>query len=193
MILQNKATGKILEISELGHPILRQRASEVDNLRDKDVQNFIDDLIETCIDSNGVGIAAPQVYKSERIFIISSRPNARYPNAPELGPIALINPAITSFSEEKEKDWEGCLSIPGIRGLVPRHKTIKVKYQTRDGVLVENEFSDFIARIFQHELDHLNGIVFLDRMESSREIITEKEYHRLMTKEMEDRDLEKEG
>ncbi len=184
--------GKILEISELGHPILRQRASEVVDLRDKDVQNFIDDLIETCIDSNGVGIAAPQVYKSERIFIISSRPNARYPNAPELGPIALINPAITSFSEEKEKDWEGCLSIPGIRGLVPRHKTIKVKYQTRDGVLVENEFSDFIARIFQHELDHLNGIVFLDRMESSREIITEKEYHRLMTKEMEDRDLEKE-
>ena len=193
MILQNKATGKILEISELGHPILRQRASEVVDLRDKDVQNFIDDLIETCIDSNGVGIAAPQVYKSERIFIISSRPNARYPNAPELGSIALINPAITSFSEEKEKDWEGCLSIPGIRGLVPRHKTIKVKYQTRDGVLVENEFSDFIARIFQHELDHLNGIVFLDRMESSREIITEKEYHRLMTKEMEDRDLEKEG
>ncbi|MEK6223951.1 MAG: peptide deformylase [Thermodesulfobacteriales bacterium] len=181
MILQNKATGKILEISELGHPILRQRASEVENLRDKDVQNFIDDLIETCIDSNGVGIAAPQVYKSERIFIISSRPNARYPNAPELGPIALINPAIISFSEEKEKDWEGCLSIPGIRGLVPRHKTIKVKYQTRDGVLVENEFSDFIARIFQHELDHLNGIVFLDRIDSNKELVTEKEYCKIIS------------
>ena len=181
MILQNKATGKILEISELGHPILRQRASEVVDLRDKDVQNFIDDLIETCIDSNGVGIAAPQVYKSERIFIISSRPNARYPNAPELGSIALINPAITSFSEEKEKDWEGCLSIPGIRGLVPRHKTIKVKYQTRDGVLVENEFSDFIARIFQHELDHLNGIVFLDRIDSNKELVTEKEYYKIIS------------
>ena len=173
--------GKILEISELGHPILRQRASEVVDLRDKDVQNFIDDLIETCIDSNGVGIAAPQVYKSERIFIISSRPNARYPNAPELGSIALINPAITSFSEEKEKDWEGCLSIPGIRGLVPRHKTIKVKYQTRDGVLVENEFSDFIARIFQHELDHLNGIVFLDRIDSNKELVTEKEYYKIIS------------
>ncbi|MFA9407885.1 MAG: peptide deformylase [Candidatus Dadabacteria bacterium] len=173
--------GKILEISELGHPILRQRASEVVDLHDKDVQNFIDDLIETCIDSNGVGIAAPQVYKSERIFIISSRPNARYPNAPELGSIALINPAITSFSEEKEKDWEGCLSIPGIRGLVPRHKTIKVKYQTRDGVLVENEFSDFIARIFQHELDHLNGIVFLDRIDSNKELVTEKEYYKIIS------------
>lgn len=185
--------GKILEISELGHPILRERASEVENVQDAKVQNFIDDLIETCIDSNGVGIAAPQVYKSDRIFIISSRPNARYPNAPELGPVAIVNPEITYFSEEKVKDWEGCLSIPGIRGLVPRHKTIKVKYQTRDGEEIENEFSDFIARIFQHELDHLDGIVFLDRIDNNKELVTEKEYQRLITKEMEERDLEKEG
>lgn len=185
--------GKILEITELGHPILRQRSSEVENLKDQGVQNFIDDLIETGIDSNGVGIAAPQVNEAKRIFIISSRPNVRYPNAPEFDPVAIVNPEIIYFSDEKVKDWEGCLSIPGIRGLVPRHKTIKVKYRTRDGEEVEKEFSDFIARIFQHELDHLDGTVFLDRIESSREIITEKEYKRLMTKEMEDRDLEKEG
>lgn len=176
--------GKILEISELGHPILRERASEVANIESEDIQNFIDDLIETCIDSNGVGIAAPQVYESKRIFIISSKPNPRYPNAPEMGPLALINPEITSTSEEKEKDWEGCLSIPGIRGLVPRHRTIKVKYQTRDGEEVEDEFSDFIARIFQHELDHLDGIVFLDRMESNKELVTEKEYQKLMSEEL---------
>ncbi|GJM16369.1 MAG: peptide deformylase [Thermodesulfobacteriota bacterium] len=185
--------GKILEISELGHPILRKRASEVENVQDVKVQNFIDDLIETCTDSNGVGIAAPQVYKSDRIFIISSRPNIRYPNAPELGPVAIVNPEITYFSDEKVKDWEGCLSIPGIRGLVPRHKTIKVKYQTRDGEDVENEFSDFIARIFQHELDHLDGIVFLDRIDNNKELVTEREYQRLITKEMEEGDLEKEG
>ena len=185
--------GKILEIAELGHPVLRQRASEIEDLESKELQSFIDDLIETCIDSNGVGIAAPQVYESKRIFIISSRPNPRYPNAPELGPIALINPEITEFSEEKEKDWEGCLSIPGIRGLVPRHKSIKVKYLTRDGNEVVNEFSDFIARIFQHELDHLDGIVFLDRMESNHEIITEKEYGHLMSKLMEEKHLENEG
>lgn len=185
--------GKILEITELGHPILRQRSSEVGNLEDQEVQNFIDDLIETCIDSNGVGIAAPQVNEAKRIFIISSRPNSRYPNAPELGPIALINPEITSFSDEKEKGWEGCLSIPGIRGLVPRHRKIKVKYLTREGDEVENEFSDFIARIFQHELDHLDGIVFLDRIDSNKDIITEKEYQRLMTKTMEERDLENKG
>ncbi len=185
--------GKILEITELGNPILRQRTQEIGNLEDPEIQNFIDDLIETCKDSNGVGIAAPQVNESTRIFIISSQPNVRYPNAPELGPIALINPEITSSSDGKEKGWEGCLSIPGIRGLVPRHKSIKVKYQTRDGVVVENEFSDFIARIFQHELDHLDGIVFLDRIDSIKELVTEKEYQKLMTKEMEDRDLEKEG
>lgn len=184
IILRNIVMGKILEISELGHPVLRERASEIDNLADTEVQSLIDDLIETCIDSNGVGIAAPQVYKSERIFIISSRPNARYPNAPEMGPMALINPEITFFSEEKVKDWEGCLSIPGIRGLVPRHKTVKVKYQTRDGEFEENEFSDFIARIFQHELDHLDGIVFLDRIDSNKELVTEKEYQKLISEEL---------
>ncbi|MCK5391456.1 MAG: peptide deformylase [Deltaproteobacteria bacterium] len=185
--------GKILEIAELGHPVLRERASEIENLGDQEIQNFIDDLIATAIDSNGVGIAAPQVFEPKRIFIISSRPNVRYPNAPEMGPTALINPEIISFSEEKEKDWEGCLSIPGIRGLVPRHKLIKVKYLTRDGKEVEGEFSDFIARIFQHELDHLNGIVFLDRMDSNKELVTEKEYQRLISKAMEEMDLENEG
>lgn len=185
--------GKILEIAELGHPVLREVASEVEDIRNTELQSFIDDLIETGIDSNGVGIAAPQVYESKRIFIISSHPNARYPNAPELGPMAIINPEITSFSDEKKKDWEGCLSIPGIRGLVPRYKTIKVRYLTRDGEEVENEFSDFVARIFQHELDHLDGIMFLDRMESNHEIITEKEYQKFMTKILEEANLENEG
>ncbi len=185
--------GKILEIAELGHPVLRERTSEVKDLQSTEVQDFIDDLIVTGIASNGVGIAAPQVYESKRIFIILSKPNPRYPNAPELGPIAVINPEITEYSQEKEKDWEGCLSIPGIRGLVPRHKSVKVKYTTRDGVETENEFSDFVARIFQHELDHLDGVVFLDRMESSKEIITEREYQRLMSKIMEEANLENQG
>ena len=185
--------GKILEIAELGHPVLRQRASEVENIKDTELQAFIDDLIATCVDSNGVGIAAPQVYKSDRVFIIYSRPNDRYPNAFEMGPVALINPEITSFSDEKVKDWEGCLSIPGIRGLVPRHKRISVKYRTFKGEEVENELSDFTARIFQHELDHLDGIVFLDRIDSNQELVTEKEYQRMMTKIMEERELENEG
>jgi len=178
--------GKILEIAELGHPVLRERASQVENLENEGVQNFIDNLIATAIEANGVGIAAPQVYEPRRIFIISSRPNARYPKAPEMEPVAIINPEITSFSEEKEKDWEGCLSIPGIRGLVPRHKTIKVKYLIRDGKEVETELFDFVARIFQHELDHLNGIVFLDRLDSNKEIVTEKEYQTLISGRLND-------
>ena len=131
--------------------------------------------------------------KSKRIFIISSRPNVRYPNAPEMEPTAIINPCILSFSEEKEKDWEGCLSIPGIRGLVPRHKSINVKYLTRDGQEVKREFSHFIARIFQHELDHLNGTVFLDRLQSNKDLVTEKEYQKLISKTMEEMYLENEG
>lgn len=171
---------KVLEIAELGQHVLREKASDIDNVEEPAVQEFIDNLIETAIDSNGVGIAAPQVFEPYRIFIINSRPNPRYPEAPEMGPVAVINPEIISRSDEKEKDWEGCLSIPGIRGLVPRHKQIRTRYMTREGKIEEREFTDFVARIFQHEFDHLNGTVFLDRMESSREIITEKEYQRLM-------------
>ena len=184
---------EILEISELGHPVLRERAKEVEAIDDKEIQEFIDNLILTCIDSNGVGIAAPQVYESKRIFIVYSRPNVRYPHAPELGPIAMINPEILFRSDETEKDWEGCLSIPGIRGLVPRHKLVRVKYLTRDGEEVEREFEDFVARIFQHELDHLDGIVFLDRIDSNHEIITEKEYQKLITKILEEEELENKG
>jgi peptide deformylase len=184
---------KVLEIAELGQPVLREKSLDIENIEDPAVQEFIDDLIETAIESNGVGIAAPQVFEPYRIFIINSRPNPRYPEAPEMGPVAIINPEIISYSEEKEKDWEGCLSIPGIRGLVPRHTSIRTRFTTRDGNMEEKEFTGFIARIFQHEFDHINGVVFLDRLESSADIITEKEYQRIITKYMEEIELEDEG
>ena len=184
---------KVLEIAELGQPVLRERAVEIETIQDPRVQEFIDDLTLTGIDSNGVGIAAPQVFQPYRIFIINSRPNPRYPDAPEMGPMAIINPEILSYSEQREKDWEGCLSIPGIRGLVPRHKSVLTRFTTRDGNIEEREFTEFAARIFQHEFDHINGVVFLDRMDSSREIITEKEYQRMMLKLAEDLEIENEG
>jgi peptide deformylase len=90
----------------------------------------------------------------------------------------VINPTIIERSPELDKDWEGCLSIPGIRGYVPRHRRIRTRYHTLDGLEVEREFSDFVARIFQHEDDHLRGIVFLDRLESSRDVVTEKEFQK---------------
>jgi peptide deformylase len=173
----------VLEIAELGNPVLRKRASDVTDIRDPEIQSFIDDLMATGLNANGVGIAAPQVSVPKRIFILSSRPNIRYPDAPEMEPTAVINPEIISYSDETVKDWEGCLSIPGIRGLIPRHKSVYVRFVSRDGTNVEREFSDFIARVFQHEFDHLNGVLFPDRLESNTDIITEREYIKLLRKE----------
>lgn len=169
---------EILQIIQLGDPVLRSKAQQVENVYDPYIQKLIDDLIATVGQANGVGIAAPQVAESYRLFIVASRPNSRYPNAPEMEPTAMLNPQILAHSTEVVKGWEGCLSIPGIRGLVPRYQAIEVEYTDRNGKLQKQELTDFIARVFQHEHDHLNGIVFLDRLESTQDIITEQEYQK---------------
>jgi peptide deformylase len=169
------------QIAQLGRPVLRQEALTVHDPFNPLVQSLIDDMMATVAEVNGVGIAAPQVYEPLRIFIVASRPSIRYPHAPVMDPTAMLNPELIWSSDEKEKGWEGCLSIPGIRGFVPRSKKVGIKYLTRSGVLKEEDFSDFIARIFQHEFDHLNGIVFLDRIENNRDLISEKEYLRIGT------------
>jgi peptide deformylase len=167
---------EILQISQLGNPVLRRRSQVVENIKDDRIQQLIDSLIFTVQQANGVGIAAPQATQSDRLFIVASRPNLRYPQAPNMEPTAMINPRIVASSTETVKDWEGCLSIPGIRGLVPRSRAIEIEYTSRDGKLHRQELTDFVARIFQHEHDHLDGIVFLDRVESTQELITEDEY-----------------
>ncbi len=169
---------ELLEIAELGNPILRQQSVAVEDVRSEHIQKLIDDLITTVGNANGVGIAAPQVAESCRLFIVASRPNPRYPTAPTMEPTAIINPQILAHSNETTEGWEGCLSIPGIRGLVPRYQAIEVQYTDRKGQLQKQELTDFVARIFQHEYDHLDGIVFLDRLESTRNIVTELEYQR---------------
>lgn len=167
---------KYLDVIQLGNPTLRQKSLWVDNIEDKKIQLLIDDLIATVAQANGVGIAAPQVGKSWQLFIVASRPNSRYPNAPEMQPTVMINPRIISHSLEVVKGWEGCLSVPGIRGLVPRYDSIEVEYTDRNGNCKKQVFTDFIARIFQHEYDHLQGMVFLDRVESVGDLMTEAEY-----------------
>ena len=169
---------EILQIIQLGDPALRSQAQVVDNIRDERIQKLVDDLIATVGLANGVGIAAPQVAESYRLFIVASRPNPRYPKAPVMEPTATINPRIIAHSTEVVKGWEGCLSIPGIRGSVPRYQAIEIEYTDRDGKLQKQELTDFVARIFQHEYDHLDGIVFLDRLESTQDIITEQEYQK---------------
>ena len=168
------------QIAQLGQPVLRGMAERIADPLDPAMQALIDDMLVTVADANGVGIAAPQVYEPLALFIVASRPNPRYPHAPQMEPTAMINPEILWVSDEKEKGWEGCLSIPGLRGLVPRHRRIGVRYLTQAGEVREEEFADFLARIFQHELDHVQGMVFVDRVESTRELVTEKEYLRLM-------------
>ena len=162
------------QIAQLGHPVLRTLAAPVERPTSVDVRALIDDMLATLREADGVGIAAPQVYEPVALFIVASRPNPRYPEAPTMEPEVVINPEILGRSEDMVKGWEGCLSIPGIRGEVPR------RYQTAGGQQIEREFTGFVARIFQHEEDHLRGIVFLDRLESTRDIVTEREYQKLL-------------
>ncbi|NJR73480.1 MAG: peptide deformylase [Scytonema sp. CRU_2_7] len=171
--------GELLSVLQLGNPVLRQKASFVENINDEHIQKLIDDLMATVVKANGVGIAAPQVAQSCRLFIVASHPNSRYPNAPEMEPTAMINPKIIAHSTEIVKGWEGCLCVPGIRGLVPRYQAIEVEYTDRNDKLQKQKLTDFVARIFQHEYDHLNGIIFLDRLKSNLDnIITEQEYQK---------------
>jgi peptide deformylase len=170
---------KLLSIIKLDNPILRQPSSPVENSQDREIQELIDGLIATAINANGVGIAAPQVASLRRLFIVASRPNQRYPNAPIMEPTAMINPKIINHSQEIVKDWEGCLSVPGVRGLVPRYKSVNVEYTDKDGDLKNQQLTDFVARIFQHEYDHLDGILFIDRVETNQDLISEEEYQKL--------------
>ena len=173
---------RLLQIAQLGHPVLRNKAKtvkDIHNLRLR-TQELINDMIATVVEVVGVGIAAPQVYEPYRLFIIASRPNPIYPDTPEMEPTPIINPRIISNSEEIIKFWEGCLSVPDLRGLVPRYRTIQVEYFNLQGDKHSEELTDFVSIIFQHELDHLDGIVYLDRVASTRDIITEKEYQRML-------------
>ena len=169
-----------LSISQLGHPSLRLNAQPVLDVTDPKLQNLINNLIITASDAKGVGIAAPQVAQSLRLFIVASRPSDRYPQAPTMEPTAMINARLIDHSTETQKDWEGCLSVPGWRGLVPRYHAIAVEYQDREGKLQQQEFTGFVARIFQHELDHLDGKIFLDRLESECDLYSEQDYQRLI-------------
>jgi peptide deformylase len=177
----------IRQIIEIGSSVLRvgvaspleTRSNVIPDPHQLDIQELIADLIATAQAANGVGIAAPQVASSVRLFIIASRPSPRYPYAPTMEPTAMIDPQIIDRSTEIVMGWEGCLSVPGVRGLVPRYRSIEVTYLTADGEFVQRKLTDFVARIFQHELDHLDGILFPDRVLKSTNLITEAEYQNI--------------
>lgn len=165
-------------VLQLGHSQLRQPATPITEPNSVQVRQWIDQLLHQLETCGGVGIAAPQLGIAQQLIVVASRPTPRYPDAPTMSPTVMLNPQILEQSTEMKKGWEGCLSVPGLRGLVPRHTTITVAYQDQDGNPQQQDFSGFIARVFQHEYDHLQGIVYVDRVESTQELMTEQEYQR---------------
>ncbi|MGB2742538.1 MAG: peptide deformylase [Cognaticolwellia sp.] len=160
-----------LTILQRGEPVLAQVAQPVSTINSTEIKQLIIDLKTTVAQANGVGIAAPQVGISLRLFIMCSAPSERYPDAPLLPPSVIINPKILKVSEQIELGWEGCLSVQGKRALVPRYSTIDVSYVDETGLVQNQTLSGFLARIFQHELDHLDGITFIERLDNENDAI----------------------
>src|SRR5262252_8927438 len=160
----------ILKVARLGHPVLRQVAEPLppDQIMTPAIQQFIDDMIETMHEYDGAGLAAPQVHVSKQIVIMEVGPNPRRPNAPSIPLTVYINPEITPLTEEMEEDWEGCLSVPGLRGRVPRYSRLRYSGFDPDGRAIEREASGFHARVVQHECDHLDGVLYPMRMRDLR-------------------------
>ncbi|HXG87217.1 MAG TPA: peptide deformylase [Vicinamibacterales bacterium] len=154
----------ILKVARMGHPVLRQKARRVEKheLKLAPMQQFIDDLIDTMREYAGVGLAAPQVHHSVRIFVAYLDPDGRGDSEP----LVLVNPEIEFVGDDMVEGWEGCLSIPDIRGRVPRAANIKVTAMDRYGKRIEIAAKEFPARVIQHEADHLDGVIFIDRMRS---------------------------
>lgn len=156
----------VLPILTIGHPTLRQPARELtsDELASGQTQRLIDDMIETMREYNGAGLAAPQVHALKQICVIEVHGNPRYPDAPAIPLTVLINPVVTPLTDETEDGWEGCLSVPDMRGVVPRFGSVRLEARDREGNPIEVVAKEFFARVIQHETDHLNGIVYVDRM-----------------------------
>jgi peptide deformylase len=166
----------ILKVARMGHPVLRARARTIDRheLRAPEFQKFIDDMIDTMHEYSGVGLAAPQVHESVRLFVAALEAEGRGQG----DALVFVNPEIAAIGSEVVEGWEGCLSIPEIRGQVPRHRSIRVTALDRDGKRVELEAVDFPARVIQHESDHLDGVLFFDRMTSLQSLTYLEEYSR---------------
>src|SRR4051794_19497156 len=172
----------ILKVARMGHPVLRAKARQLEkaDIRGAVIQKLIDDMIETMTEYHGVGLAAPQVHEGVRLFVAAV--DSAEDDAEDGEVIAVINPEITVVGSDVVEDWEGCLSIPDIRGRVPRSRAIKVRALDRTGARIELSAHDFPARVIQHETDHLDGVLFFDRMKSLASMTFLDEYARYWRK-----------
>ena len=172
----------ILKIARMGHPALREKARALDRsaLRSPAVQKLIDDMIDTMIEYRGVGLAAPQVHESLRVFVALLGPDDEETDGE---PMVIVNPEIVPVGTEIVEAWEGCLSIPDIRGRVPRARSIAVRAVDRKGGRIDLSLQDFPARVAQHETDHLDGTLFFDRMRTMESLTFLDEYARYWAKD----------
>jgi peptide deformylase len=168
------------KIATLGHPVLRQVARQVERSElDKEAtQRFIDDLIETMRDANGAGLAAIQVYEPLQICAIEVKDNPRYPYKPNIPLTVLVNPVITPLSDLTFENFEGCLSVPNLRGRVRRHLEVRVTGWDRHGKELAFDVRGLSAGTYQHEVDHLHGTVFVDRIADTRSLCTWEHFER---------------
>ena len=175
----------ILKVARMGHPVLRAKALAIQRAEIKSpaVQRLIDDLIETMVEYHGVGLAAPQVHQGLRIFVASLDVEDEDKHDSDPQPIALVNPEISLVGSDVVEDWEGCLSIPDVRGRVPRAREIRLRAIDRNGERLELRAHDFPARVMQHETDHLDGVLFFDRMRSFESLTFLDEYSRYWAKD----------
>ena len=173
-----------LNIAKLGNPILRRKAEPVsrEELEKPETQKLIDDMIETMKMEEGVGLAAPQVFCSQQIVVLGFEENKRYPDTDAIPFMVLVNPEFTYLSDEKVEGWEGCLSLDNLRGMVPRSQHVKLKALDRNGKKIQIEAHDFLARILQHEIDHLHATVFIDRMRDFSTLTHLKEFETFWVK-----------
>ena len=176
----------ILKVAHMGHPVLRAKARAVDKaeLKSPLLQHFIDSMIDTMHEYSGVGLAAPQVHESVRLFVAMLDADGRG----EGDALVFINPEITVMGDQTVEGWEGCLSIPDIRGRVPRAQHVAVTALDRHGKRFELDLKDFPARVVQHETDHLDGVLFFDRMKSMESLTYLEEFSRYHTRRDDDED-----
>ena len=169
-----------LRIAQIGHPILRQptRILTREELLSEEIQSFLDDLVETMREASGAGLAANQVYQSLRICAVEVRNNSRYPYRPNIPLTILVNPILTPASDETFINYEGCLSVPNLRGQVRRHCEVHVEALDREGNSISTVVKGMTAATYQHEVDHLDGRIFLDRVEDPNSVVTLENFQR---------------
>lgn len=172
----------ILKVARLGHPVIRSVAQPIDpaTIKTAEFQKLLDDMVDTMHEYNGVGLAAPQVHLSLQVAVLEVQHHPRYPEMPSVPLTFIINPRVTVLDATALEDWEGCLSIPEMRGVVPRVKQLRLTALGRNGEQLDFVASDFHARVIQHETDHLKGEVYLDRMPNLKSLSHLAEWQRFM-------------